>query len=50
MLEIKFKYADEMSGWKWKEQVCIVSSVKECMEIYGLGIDCKYKILSVKEV
>jgi hypothetical protein len=50
MLEIKFEYRDEMSNWEWRQQSCIMSSIKECKEVYGLGIDCDYKIISVKEV
>ena len=50
MLRIKFKYADAMSNWQWREQECIVSSVAECKRIYGLGIDCEYQIISVEEV
>ena len=50
MLRIKFKYADAMSNWQWREQECTVSSVAECKRIYGLGIDCDYEILSIEEV
>ena len=50
MLRIKFKYADAMSNWQWREQQCVVSSVAECKRIYGLGIDCEYEIISVEEV
>lgn len=50
MLEIKFIYADSLSNWEWREQVCIVSSIEECKRIYGLGIGCKYKMISVKEI
>lgn len=50
MLKIKFKYADEMSNLEWHYQECIVSSVEECIKIYGLGIDCDYQIISVEEV
>lgn len=46
---IKFIYRDEYSNGKWNEQECIVDSIKECKELYGLGIDCEYKILEVKE-
>lgn len=49
MLRIVFEYADEMSNWQWKRQECIVSSMKQCKEIYGLGIDCDYRIVSVEE-
>ena len=27
-----------------------ISSVEECKRLYGLGIDCEYRILSVEEV
>ena len=50
MLRVKFKYADELSHWKWCEQECIVDSVSECIEIYGLGQDCDYEIISVEEL
>lgn len=50
MLHIKFEYADAMSGWQWKKQECYVSSVDECIRIYGLGKDCEYRIVSVEEV
>lgn len=50
MVKVEFEYADEMSGWKWKKQTCVVSSVAECKRIYGLGVDCEYRILSVTEV
>ena len=50
MVEITFEYADAMSNWEWRKQSCCVSSVEECKRIYGLGIDCEYRILSVKEV
>lgn len=50
MLHIKFEYADAMSGWKWRKQECVVSSVEECKRIYGLGIDCEYRIVSIEKV
>lgn len=50
MLEIVFEYRDEMSGWEWRRQSCIMSSVQECKKVYGLGVDCDYRIVSVKEV
>lgn len=49
MVEIKFRYADAMSNWEWREQHCIVSDVNECIRLYGLGVDCDYEILSVEE-
>ena len=50
MLRITFKYADALSNWQWRTQSCTVSSVEECERIYGLGIDCEYEILEVKEI
>ena len=50
MKKITFRYADELSNWKWRTQSCIVESVEECIRIYGLDIDCKYEILEVKDV
>lgn len=50
MVKIKFEYKDEMSKGEWREQECVVSSVQECKRIYGLGIDCEYRIIEVKEI
>lgn len=50
MLKITFEYKDKYSHDKWNKQSCVVSSLKECIETYGLGKDCEYHILSVKEV
>lgn len=50
MLHIVFEYADRMSNWEWRKQECYVSSVEECKRIYGLGIDCEYRIVSVRKV
>jgi hypothetical protein len=50
MLHIKFKYKDIYTNGEWREQECIVSSVRECKELYGLGVDCEYEIISVEEV
>lgn len=49
MLHIKFKYRDEYSNGEWNEQECIVRSLKECKEIYGLDY-CEYEIISIEEV
>ena len=49
MLHITFEYADALSNWKWNKQECYVSSVDECKRIYGLGVDCNYRILSVED-
>ena len=50
MLRIDFEYADAMSNWEWRKQSCTISSVEECMRIYGLGVDCEYRIIKVEEV
>ena len=50
MLHIKFEYRDDYSFPEWKEQECICSSLKECKEWYGLGVDCEYRIISIEEV
>ena len=48
-MHIVFEYADAMSDWTWRRQECDVSSVDECIKIYGLGVDCEYRIISVEE-
>lgn len=50
MLKIIFQYRDDYSYPEWKEQECICTSLKECKEIYGLGVDCEYKIISIEEL
>lgn len=50
MLHIVFEYCDAYSHGEWVRQECTVSSVKKCKEIYGLGVDCDYRIISVEEV
>lgn len=50
MLKIDFEYADALSNWEWRKQSCIVRSVDECKKIYGLGIDCEYRITNIEEV
>lgn len=50
MLKIKFRYKDAASKWQWREQECIMSSVQECIKVYGLGVDCDYEILEVNEI
>ena len=49
-LYIKFRYRDAASHWQWREQECVCDSVKECKDWYGLGIDCDYEIIEIKEV
>ena len=50
MLHIVFEYRDKYSYPKWNTQECTVSSLEECKKIYGLGVDCEYRIISKEEV
>lgn len=51
MLRIKFRYHDRYTKGEWNYGECEMSSVKECIEFYGLNVDCdKYEILAVEEV
>ncbi len=50
MVHIEFEYKDRYTNGKWNKQECTVSSVEECKKIYGLGIDCEYRIIKVEEV
>ena len=51
MVEITFKYRDELSNWELRRQHCTVESVEECKRIYGLDEDdVDYEIIEVKEV
>lgn len=50
MKHIVFRYRDELFYPEWNVQECVVRSVQECIELYGLGVDCEYQIISVEEV
>ena len=50
MVKVVFEYMDRYTNGEWRKQRCIVESVEKCKEIYGLGIDCDYRIISVEEV
>ena len=50
MFEIKFKYKDRYTNGEWNTQTCYMSSLEECIKVYGLGVDCEYEIVSVKKV
>ena len=50
MVKIVFEYKDRYTNGKWNEQSCTVSSVEEAKRIYGLGVDCEYRIISVEKV
>ena len=46
-MHIVFEYRDRFTKGEWREQECWVGSVQECKEIYGLGIDCEYRIILI---
>ena len=50
MLKIDFEYCDAMSNWEWRKQTCYVDSLRECMKIYGLGVDCDYRIINITDL
>ena len=50
MVHVVFEYRDSYTHGKWNQQECTVSSVEECKRIYGLGVDCEYRIIKVEEV
>jgi hypothetical protein len=50
MLKIDFEYMDEYSHGKWNKQSCVVESIEECKKIYGLGVDCEYRITKVEQI
>lgn len=50
MLHIKFRYKDRYTRGEWNTQECTMSSIEECIKVYGLGVDCEYEIVSVEEV
>ena len=50
MLKIEFEYRDAYTNGRWNKQTCIMQSVVECIKVYGLGVDCEYRIVKVEEV
>lgn len=49
MKRIIFEYRDEYTHGEWRKQECIVRSVAECKQIYGLD-ECEYRILEIEEL
>lgn len=49
MTHIVFEFKDAYSHGKWIRRDCVVSSLEQCIKIYGLGDDCDYKILLVED-
>lgn len=50
MLRIRFELKDEMTHGQWQVRECTGFTVEECVELYGLGKDCDYRILGVEEI
>jgi len=50
MKHIVFKYKDKYTRGEWSTQECWVGSLKECVELYGLGEDCEYEIIKIEDV
>ena len=50
MLRITFEYRDEHAENRWSRQTGDFPSLQECIDWYGLGIDCEYRIVSIGEV
>lgn len=50
MLHIEFEYRDRYTDGRWAKQECTMESVAKCIEWYGLGVDCEYRIVKVEEV
>ena len=50
MVRVVFEYMDRYTNGEWNRQRCVVESVEKCKEIYGVGVDCDYRIISVEEV
>lgn len=50
MKRIVFEYMDKFTYGEWNRQECIMSSVEQCIKVYGLGVDCQYRIISVEDI
>lgn len=49
MKRIIFEYRDKYTHGEWRKQECVVRSVTECKQIYGLD-ECEYRILEIEEL
>jgi hypothetical protein len=50
MVQVIFEFKDEYTHGRWQRQSCTVESLDECIEHYGLGRDCEYRIIDIQEV
>lgn len=49
MIKIRFRYKDEYSHGEWREQECTVSSMDECIKLYGLD-NVEHEFLVVQPI
>ena len=50
MLKIEFEYKDRYTNGRWKKQSCVMSSIRQCIGAYGLGVDCEYRVVKVTDL
>lgn len=50
MVRIIFEFKDAYTNGNWQKRRCVVNSIDECIELYGLGIDCDYRIISIEKI
>jgi hypothetical protein len=50
MVQVIFEFKDKYTHGRWQRQSCIVKSIDECIENYGLGRDCEYRIIDIQEI
>ena len=50
MVQVIFEFKDEYTHGNWQRQSCIVENLKECIDNYGLGTECEYRIIDIKNV
>ena len=50
MVQVIFEFKDEYTHGNWQRQSCTADSLDECIDMYGLGRDCEYRIIDIKEV
>lgn len=49
MVAVEFEYKDRYTNGEWHKQSCTADSLSEVIEWYGLGKDCEYRIISIKD-
>ena len=49
MKHIVFEYKDEYTHGEWREQDCVMASIRDCIEWYGLNY-CEYRIIKAEDI